>query len=98
LQAGARRHGQARPSHDVVLWLVIDVMGGEERAMGGHPCLDEGGHARCSLGLPHRRSSDAASLRMALLFLAPTGFWAAFHYFMAAKTIVADQKRAIGYV
>ncbi len=42
--------------------------------------------------------ADAASLRMALLILAPTGFWAAFHYFMAAKNIVADQKRAIGYV
>lgn len=42
--------------------------------------------------------ADAASLRIALLILAPTGFWAAFHYFMAAKTIIADQKRAIGYV
>ena len=40
--------------------------------------------------------ADAASLRLALLVLAPTGFWAAFHYFMAAKYIVADQKRAIG--
>ncbi len=45
---------------------------------------------------PH--GADAASLRMALLILAPTGFWAAFHYFMAARHIVADQKRAIGYV
>lgn len=44
------------------------------------------------------RGADAASLRMALLFLAPTGFWAAYHYFMAAKTIIADQQRAIGYV
>ncbi len=42
--------------------------------------------------------ADAASLRLALLILAPTGFWAAFHYFMAAKCIIADQKRAIGYV
>lgn len=42
--------------------------------------------------------ADAASLRLALLVLAPTGFWAAFHYFMAAKHIIADQKRAIGYV
>ena len=41
---------------------------------------------------------DAASLRTALLFLAPTGFWAAAHYFLAVRTIVADQKRAIGYV
>ena len=38
------------------------------------------------------------SLRLALLILAPTGFWAAFHYFMAAKHIIADQKRAIGYL
>jgi MFS family permease len=42
--------------------------------------------------------ADAASLRLALLILAPTGLWAAFHYWRAAKTIVADQKRAIGYV
>lgn len=39
---------------------------------------------------------DAVSLRTALLFLAPTGFWAALHYFLAARTIVADQRRAIG--
>ncbi|WP_226017376.1 MFS transporter [Novosphingobium sp. FKTRR1] len=42
--------------------------------------------------------ADAASLRSALLILAPTGFWAAFHYFMAARTIVADQHRAIGVI
>ena len=41
--------------------------------------------------------SDAASLRLALLCLAPTGFWAAYHLYLASKTIVADQKRAIGY-
>ncbi len=41
--------------------------------------------------------ADAASLRLALLILAPTGLWAAFHYWRAAKTIVEDQKRAIGY-
>jgi hypothetical protein len=40
---------------------------------------------------------DAASLRMALLVLAPTGFWAAYHLFLAARTITADQKRAIAY-
>jgi MFS family permease len=45
---------------------------------------------------PH--GADAASLRLALLILAPTGFWAAFHYWRAARTIVEDQKRAIGYV
>jgi len=36
-------------------------------------------------------------LRSALLVLAPTGFWAAYHLYMASKTIIADQKRAIGY-
>ena len=41
--------------------------------------------------------SDAASLRLALLFLAPTGFWATWHLYLASKTIVTDQKRAIGY-
>jgi predicted MFS family arabinose efflux permease len=35
----------------------------------------------------------AASLRMALLFLAPTGFWAAWHYWMAGRTIIEDQRR-----
>jgi predicted MFS family arabinose efflux permease len=44
------------------------------------------------------RGSDAASLRLALLMLAPTGLWAAFHYWRAARTIVEDQKRAVGYV
>ena len=42
--------------------------------------------------------ADAASLRSALLVLAPTGFWAAWHDWMAARTIVEDQKTAIGYV
>ncbi len=42
--------------------------------------------------------ADAASLRTALLILAPTGFWAAWHYWAAAKWIVEDQKRAVGYV
>ena len=42
-------------------------------------------------------ASLAESLRMALLVLAPTGFWAAYHLYLASKTIVADQKRAIGY-
>jgi hypothetical protein len=43
------------------------------------------------------RGVDAASLRMAMLVLAPTGFWAAYHLFLASKTIIADQKRAIAY-
>jgi predicted MFS family arabinose efflux permease len=42
--------------------------------------------------------ADGRSLRLALLVLAPTGFWAVYHFFMANRTIVADQKRAIGYV
>jgi predicted MFS family arabinose efflux permease len=42
--------------------------------------------------------ADAASLRSALLVLAPTGFWAAYHYWRAEKYIVEDQKRAVGYV
>jgi hypothetical protein len=43
------------------------------------------------------RGADAASLRLALLILAPTGFWAAWHLVMAAKTVVPDQERATGY-
>jgi MFS family permease len=42
-------------------------------------------------------ATDASSLRSALLVLAPTGFWAAYHLYRASKTIIADQKRAIGY-
>ena len=41
--------------------------------------------------------TDAASLRSAVLVLAPTGFWAAYHLFMASKTIIADQARARSY-
>jgi MFS family permease len=41
--------------------------------------------------------ADAASLRWALLVLAPTGFWAAWHLLMAARTVVPDQERATGY-
>jgi MFS family permease len=44
---------------------------------------------------PH--ATDADSLRAALLVLAPTGFWAAYHLYVASRTIIADQKRAIGY-
>jgi len=42
-------------------------------------------------------ATDAASLRAALLVLAPTGLWAAYHLYMASRTIIEDQKRAIGY-
>jgi predicted MFS family arabinose efflux permease len=40
--------------------------------------------------------ANAASLRLALLCLAPTGFWSAFHYFWASRTILGDQERAVG--
>ena len=39
---------------------------------------------------------DAASLRLAMLCLAPTGLWAAWHYFAAVPTMVLDQERATG--
>jgi predicted MFS family arabinose efflux permease len=39
---------------------------------------------------------DAESLRLALLILTPTGLWAAYHFWAATRTIVADQARAIG--
>jgi hypothetical protein len=41
--------------------------------------------------------SDAASLRLALLVLAPSGFWATWHAYRATKTVIEDQKRAVGY-
>jgi MFS family permease len=42
--------------------------------------------------------SDAASLRLALLVLAPTGLWATWHFILGARTVIADQQRAIGTV
>jgi len=41
--------------------------------------------------------SNADSLRLAMLCLVPTGFWATAHLFLAAKDIVKDEKRARGY-
>jgi MFS family permease len=41
--------------------------------------------------------ADAASLRWALLVLAPTGFWATWHFILAARTVVAEMQRAVGY-
>ncbi|GAC1305659.1 MAG: MFS transporter [Steroidobacteraceae bacterium] len=41
--------------------------------------------------------ADAASLRLALLILAPAGLWATLHAYMATRTVLADQQRAIGY-
>jgi MFS family permease len=42
--------------------------------------------------------ADAASLRIAQLILAPTGLWAAWHYWRVQKYVIEDQKRAVGYV
>lgn len=39
--------------------------------------------------------ANAASLRWALLCLAPTGFWSAYHYFSCARTLQEDQERAL---
>ena len=41
--------------------------------------------------------ADAASLRGALLWLAPTGFWATWHFFLAARTVTAEMRRANAY-
>jgi predicted MFS family arabinose efflux permease len=41
--------------------------------------------------------SDAASLRVALLVLAPTGFWATWHFLRGARTVGADMQRAAAY-
>lgn len=40
--------------------------------------------------------SNAQSLRIALLCLAPTGFWSAWHMFRSIRTLKAEQERAIG--
>jgi MFS family permease len=39
----------------------------------------------------------AASLRWALLVLAPTGFWATWHFVLAARTVLPDMERASRY-
>jgi MFS family permease len=44
----------------------------------------------------HGHAADAASLRLALLVLAPTGFWAVWHFILATRTVVGDQARATG--
>ena len=44
---------------------------------------------------PHH-VSDAESLRVAMLCLVPTGFWATWHYFRSVRQIVSDQQRATG--
>lgn len=42
---------------------------------------------------PHH-VADAESLRLAMLCLVPTGFWAAWHYFLSARHIDEDERRA----
>jgi hypothetical protein len=44
------------------------------------------------------QATTAASLRLALLLLAPTGFWAVWHFWAASRTVIEEQRRAIGYV
>jgi predicted MFS family arabinose efflux permease len=41
--------------------------------------------------------ADATSLRSALLLLAPTGFWATWHFLRATRTVGAEMQRAEGY-
>jgi len=47
------------------------------------------------LAAPHH-IANAASLRFALLCLAPTGFWSALHLFWSVRTLREEQVRAIG--
>ncbi|HEY3786220.1 MAG TPA: MFS transporter [Steroidobacteraceae bacterium] len=42
-------------------------------------------------------ATNAASLRFGLLVLAPTGFWAAYHLYLAGRTIVQEQQIASAY-
>ena len=37
--------------------------------------------------------ADAESLRLAMLCLVPTGFWAAWHYFLSARHVLDDARR-----
>jgi len=38
---------------------------------------------------------DAQSLRLAMLCLVPTGFWAAWHYFLSARDLLEDERLAV---
>jgi MFS family permease len=44
---------------------------------------------------PHH-IANGASLRLALLWLVPVGFWATLHYFLSARRLLQDQERATG--
>ncbi|MBV9621483.1 MAG: MFS transporter, partial [Gammaproteobacteria bacterium] len=37
---------------------------------------------------------NAASLRLAMLCLVPTGLWATWHYFLSARDLIENQRRA----
>jgi MFS family permease len=41
--------------------------------------------------------NDADALRLAMLCIVPTGFWAAAHLYLAARDIIVDQERARTY-
>jgi predicted MFS family arabinose efflux permease len=41
-------------------------------------------------------TAPGEALRLAMLCLVPTGFWATYHYFRSARRIVQDQERATG--
>ena len=43
---------------------------------------------------PHH-APDAESLRLAMLCLVPTGFWAAWHYWLSARDLLEDERLAI---
>jgi len=47
-------------------------------------------------GLAPGHVANAESLRLALLCLAPTGFWSAFHLFWSTRRLRQEQERAIG--
>jgi MFS family permease len=43
---------------------------------------------------PHH-APDAQSLRLAMLCLVPTGFWAAWHYWLSARDLLDDERLAV---
>lgn len=55
--------------------------------VGGLSDYFAGGHA-----------ADAESLRLAQMILAPSGLWAAWHYWRTERYVVEDQRRAVGHV
>ena len=41
-----------------------------------------------------RHVADAESLRLAMLCLVPTGFWAAWHYWLSGRDLLEDEQLA----